>query len=122
MSPLSGVLSEAWTLYKRHAAHFLLISFAIYLAVAVVTALLSLALGSFGAIIGGLCFIVPGLVVILGLSVLFLSGHPPLAIRGAAATAASGSPRSRASPSSSPSCWRSCAISISACVSSLGST
>jgi hypothetical protein len=54
MSPLSGVLSEAWTLYKRHAAHFLLISFAIYLVVAVITALLSLALGSFGAVIGGL--------------------------------------------------------------------
>ena len=54
MSPLSGVLGEAWTLYKRHAAHFLLISFAIYLVVGVITALLSLALGSFGAVIGGL--------------------------------------------------------------------
>jgi hypothetical protein len=54
MSPLSGVLSEAWTLYKRHAAHFLLISFVIYLVIAVITALLSLALGSFGAILGGL--------------------------------------------------------------------
>ena len=54
MNPLSGVLGEAWTLYKRHAAHFLLISFAIYLVIAVVTALLSLVLGSFGAILGGL--------------------------------------------------------------------
>ena len=54
MSPLSGVLGEAWALYKRHAAHFLLISFAIYLVVAVITALLSLALGSFGAVVGGL--------------------------------------------------------------------
>jgi hypothetical protein len=54
MNPLSGVLSEAWTLYKRHAAHFLLIAFAIYLVVAVITAVLSLALGSFGAILGGL--------------------------------------------------------------------
>jgi hypothetical protein len=54
MSPLSGVLSEAWTLYKRHAAHFLLISFTIYLVVAVITALLSLVLGSFGAVVGGL--------------------------------------------------------------------
>ncbi len=34
MNPLSGVLGEAWTLYKRHAAHFLLISFAIYLVIA----------------------------------------------------------------------------------------
>jgi hypothetical protein len=54
MNPLSGVLGEAWTLYKRHAAHFLLIAFAIYLVVAVITALLSLALGSFGAVLGGL--------------------------------------------------------------------
>jgi chromate transporter len=43
--------------------------------------------GAAGAIVGGLCFIVPGMVAILGLSVLFLSGHPPLAIRGAAAGA-----------------------------------
>jgi hypothetical protein len=54
MNPLSGVLGEAWTLYKRHASHFLLIAFAIYLVVAVITALLSLALGSFGAVLGGL--------------------------------------------------------------------
>jgi hypothetical protein len=54
MNPLSGVLSEAWTLYKRHAAHFLLISFAIYLVIAIITAALSLVLGSFGAIVGGL--------------------------------------------------------------------
>jgi len=54
MNPLSGVLSEAWALYKRHAAHFLLISFAIYLVIGVITAVLSLALGSFGAVLGGL--------------------------------------------------------------------
>lgn len=54
MNPLSGVLGEAWTLYKRHAAHFILIAFAIYLVIAVITALLSLVLGSFGAILGGL--------------------------------------------------------------------
>jgi hypothetical protein len=54
MNPLSGVLGEAWTLYKRHAAHFLLISFAIYLVIGIITAVLSLALGSFGAVLGGL--------------------------------------------------------------------
>jgi chromate transporter len=43
--------------------------------------------GPVGAIVGGLCFIVPGLALILCLSVVFLSGHPPLAIRGAAAGA-----------------------------------
>ena len=34
--------------------------------------------GAAGAVIGGVCFIVPGLIVILGLSALFLAGHPPL--------------------------------------------
>lgn len=52
MSPLSGVLSEAWALYKRYAAHFILISFVIYLAVAVITGLLSWALGFAGVFIG----------------------------------------------------------------------
>jgi chromate transporter len=40
--------------------------------------------GPAGALIGGLCFIVPGLIVILGLSALFLAKHPPGWIRGAA--------------------------------------
>ncbi len=40
--------------------------------------------GAAGALIGGLCFIVPGLIVILGLSALFLAKHPPGWIRGAA--------------------------------------
>ena len=43
MSPLSGVLTEAWDLYRRFAGHFLLISFVIYLITAVLVALLSLA-------------------------------------------------------------------------------
>ncbi len=53
MSPLSGVLGEAWELYKRHAAHFLPIAFVIYVAVAIITALLSLA-GTYGVLAGGL--------------------------------------------------------------------
>ncbi len=40
-----------------------------------------------GALLGGLCFILPGLVLILGLSALFLSGHPPPWVQGAAAGA-----------------------------------
>jgi hypothetical protein len=52
MSPLSGVLGEAWALYRRHASHFIVISFVIYLVVAIVTALLSLAAGSWGAFLG----------------------------------------------------------------------
>ncbi len=40
--------------------------------------------GVAGALLGGLCFIVPGLIVILALSTLFLAKHPPGWIRGAA--------------------------------------
>ncbi len=51
MSPLSGVLGESWGYYKRFAAHFLLIAFAIYLGAAIIVALLSLA-GAIGSFIG----------------------------------------------------------------------
>ena len=40
-----------------------------------------------GALAGGAAFIVPGLIVILALSVLFLAGTPPLWVRGAGAGA-----------------------------------
>jgi chromate transporter len=40
-----------------------------------------------GALLGGLCFIVPGLVLILALAVLFLQGSPPRWVRGAGAGA-----------------------------------
>lgn len=40
-----------------------------------------------GALVGGLCFIVPGLVLILALSVVFLAGDAPLWVHGAAAGA-----------------------------------
>jgi chromate transporter len=45
--------------------------------------------GRLGAIVGGFCFIAPGLVIILGLSSIFLASHPPLWIQGAAAGAGS---------------------------------
>jgi hypothetical protein len=51
MSPLTGVLTEAWALYRRYAAHFLLIAFVIYLVTAILVALLSLA-GLFGYFLG----------------------------------------------------------------------
>jgi hypothetical protein len=53
MSPLTGVLTEAWYLYRRFAGHFLLISFVIYLVTGVLVALLSLA-GTVGTIIGAI--------------------------------------------------------------------
>jgi chromate transporter len=48
--------------------------------------------GRLGAIIGGLCFILPGLAMILALSALFLSAHPPLWVLGAAAGAGAAVP------------------------------
>ena len=46
------MLGEAWALYRRHAQHFLTISFVISLVIAIVSAVLSWALGNIGAIIG----------------------------------------------------------------------
>jgi hypothetical protein len=43
MSPLTGVLREAWAMYRRFAAHFLLIAFVLYLVSAIIGALLGLA-------------------------------------------------------------------------------
>jgi hypothetical protein len=54
MSPLSGVLKEAWALYKRFFSHFVIISFVIYVVIAIVTALLTLAAGAWGAFIAWL--------------------------------------------------------------------
>jgi len=48
--------------------------------------------GAIGGILGGLCFIVPGLVLILALSAFFLSGHPSTFALGAAAGAGAAVP------------------------------
>ena len=53
MNPLSGVLGEAWSMYRAHAAHLLAIAFVIYVAAAVVAAVLSLA-GAFGSLLGAI--------------------------------------------------------------------
>ncbi|WP_059011406.1 chromate efflux transporter [Streptomyces specialis] len=45
--------------------------------------------GARGALVGGFCFIVPGLILILALAALFLSGNPPAWVNGAAAGAGS---------------------------------
>ncbi|CAN5643576.1 hypothetical protein BH24ACT26_BH24ACT26_10680 [soil metagenome] len=50
-SPTSGVISEAWDLYKRHWRHLIPIAAAVYLAVAVLTLLLSELNSVVGAII-----------------------------------------------------------------------
>ncbi|MFD9734818.1 chromate transporter [Umezawaea sp. NPDC059074] len=43
--------------------------------------------GALGALVGGVCFIAPGSVLILALAALFLATHPPLWVVGAAAGA-----------------------------------
>jgi len=48
--------------------------------------------GRAGALIGGAAFIVPGLIVILGLAVLFVAGSPPLWVLGAGAGAGAAVP------------------------------
>jgi chromate transporter len=48
--------------------------------------------GPMGAILGGLCFIVPGLVLILALAAVFLARHPPYLLLGAAAGAGAAVP------------------------------
>jgi hypothetical protein len=45
MSPLTGVLREAWATYKAYAAHFLLIAFVLYLVAAAIGALLTAVAG-----------------------------------------------------------------------------
>jgi chromate transporter len=64
--------------------------------------------GRAGAVVGGLCFIVPGLVLILGLSAIFLAAHPPRWIVGAAAGsgAAVAAVALRASAALLPASWR----------------
>jgi chromate transporter len=48
--------------------------------------------GTAGAVLGGVCFIVPGLVMILALSILFLASNPPVWVQGAAAGAGAAVP------------------------------
>jgi len=47
--------------------------------------------GRLGALLGGAAFILPGLIVILALAVLFLTGTPPLWVRAAGAGAGAAS-------------------------------
>ena len=64
--------------------------------------------GPRGALVGGFCFIVPGLIVILALSALFLAAHPPRWVSGAAAGAGAAVPAVAlgAAIGLAPSSWR----------------
>jgi hypothetical protein len=54
VNPLSGVFGEAWELYKSHWRHFALIALVVFVVVAAIGILLSLVLGWFGALLGGI--------------------------------------------------------------------
>jgi chromate transporter len=64
--------------------------------------------GPVGAIVGGVCFIAPGLIIILGLSVLFLAKSPPTWVRGAALGAGAAVPAVAVSAAGAllPASWR----------------
>ena len=63
MNPLSGVLGEAWKLYRAHAAHLLTISFVIYLVTAIITGMLTAYAGFFGALLAAIVGIVASFLV-----------------------------------------------------------
>lgn len=64
--------------------------------------------GAAGALVGGVCFIAPGLLLILGLSAVFLASHPPVWILGAAAGAGAAVPAVaiKAAAGLVPASWR----------------
>jgi len=64
--------------------------------------------GRLGAVVGGICFIVPGLTIILALSALFLSSHPPRWVLGIAAGAGAAVPAVAVSAAANlvPASWR----------------
>jgi chromate transporter len=64
--------------------------------------------GAVGAVLGGVCFIVPGLTLIIALSAVFLSGNPPDWILGAAAGAGAAVPAVAvgAAAGLAPASWR----------------
>ncbi len=58
MSPTSGVIGEAWQLYKAHWRHLIAFSFLVYVGVALIATLLTLLLTWVGAIIGAVFSII----------------------------------------------------------------
>ncbi len=54
MNPLSGIFREAWALYAVHWRHFATIALVVFVVVAAIGILLSVVLGWFGALLGGI--------------------------------------------------------------------
>jgi chromate transporter len=71
--------------------------------------------GAAGALLGGACFILPGLVIILALAALFLAEHPPGWIAGAALGAGSAVPAVAVAAAVSlvPASWRRAGVASS---------
>src|ERR1022692_4087439 len=63
MNPLSGVLGEAWKLYRAFAAHLLAIAFVIYIFAAVISAALTGLLGFFGTLLASIVGIIAAFLV-----------------------------------------------------------
>ncbi|HLX50297.1 MAG TPA: hypothetical protein VKS82_18375 [Streptosporangiaceae bacterium] len=62
MNPLAGILNEAWSMYKAHAWHLIVIALVIYVAAAIVVALLALA-GLIGVLLGTVVELFAGFLV-----------------------------------------------------------
>ena len=58
MNPLSGVLSEAWALYRAHFGHLITIAFVLYVVIAIVQAVLVGLLGGLGVVLGAIVGII----------------------------------------------------------------
>ena len=71
--------------------------------------------GPVGGVLGGMCFVVPGLIAILALSVLFLASRPPPWVAGAAAGAGAAVPAVavQAAAALVPASWRRAGASAS---------
>jgi hypothetical protein len=63
MNPLSGVLGEAWKLYRAFAAHLLAIAFVIYIFAAVISAVLTGLLGVVGTLLASIVGIIAAFLV-----------------------------------------------------------
>jgi uncharacterized membrane protein len=58
VNPLSGVIGEAWAMYRAHAAHFLTLAFVVYVVAALVQLVLTGSLGAVGALLAAIVSLV----------------------------------------------------------------
>jgi hypothetical protein len=63
MNPTDGVISEAFDLYKKHFSHLVVVAFVVYVAIAILSAILILIGGWVGAILSAIVSIVGAFLV-----------------------------------------------------------